>query len=393
MRDIMLWTAVFSWLSASSVTLAVSEGVTVVFRYDDPSARTSTEMETKLIGVFRRFNMCCTFAVVPCVCAGDSHDPGPQEYLPLPEEKAQLFASAVREGVLEIAQHGCSHQTNGLQGENYSEFAGLGYEEQLEKIQRGKQFLEGELGLSITTFVPPWNRYDANTLKALEKAGFACLSASMGGPAQAARSLRFLPATGGLSGIQNAVSVAQQSRDPSPVVVVLFHESDFQEANPLRGQVTLDYLSQMLGWLSRERDVRVQPIGRVQHLSKERYVANRRMRYFLPVRLQASPGIYLSETNSALRLVVFYGGILLVVAILTLVVSMLVFRNASVMISRLVLLSALLFPVGVSVWTFHDMQVSVKGLMSVVCGLGYCLGAWSASLLRYCRVRVWGYRV
>jgi len=156
------------------------KAITVVFRYDDPSAKTNTDIEGQLIAAFRQYNMCCTFAVIPFVVR-DVHDPKPQEYLPLPEERAQLFAGAAREGVLEIAQHGYSHQTNGLQAEGYSEFAGLKYEEQVQKIKKGKEFLEQKLGMPVLTFVPPWNSYDVDTLRALEQTGFQCLSSNRQG--------------------------------------------------------------------------------------------------------------------------------------------------------------------------------------------------------------------
>jgi peptidoglycan/xylan/chitin deacetylase (PgdA/CDA1 family) len=38
---------------------------------------------------------------------------------------------------------------------------------QLDRLIEGKRYLEGILGAPVTTFMPPWNRYDRNTLKAL----------------------------------------------------------------------------------------------------------------------------------------------------------------------------------------------------------------------------------
>ena len=63
--------------------------------------------------------------------------------------------------------HGNTHQT--IKEFPRSEFLGLNYEQQFTKIKSGKLFLEEKLGTNINTFIPPWNRYDLNTLKVLEK--------------------------------------------------------------------------------------------------------------------------------------------------------------------------------------------------------------------------------
>jgi hypothetical protein len=96
---------------AESGTDKEQQQITVVFRFDDPSARSGAEIEDKLIIGFRAHNMRCTFGVIPFVASGDCHDPRPQELIPLSIAKIEMLRQAAQEGVIEIAQHGYSHQT------------------------------------------------------------------------------------------------------------------------------------------------------------------------------------------------------------------------------------------------------------------------------------------
>jgi hypothetical protein len=374
-------------------TEAVAGGtrVTVAFRYDDPAARTSSEIEAQLIEAFRQHNMCCTFAVIPFVCAGDSHDPAPQDCLPLPEKKGRLFADAVREGVLEVAQHGCFHQTNGLHSGKYSEFGGLDYESQWRKIERGKQFLETELGCCINTFVPPWDDYDTITLCAVGRAGFQCLSGAVYGvgPVDATSSLRFAPVTCGISTLQSAVLVARRLHDPAPIIVVLFHAGDFREVDEARGIITLNEFHKILVWLSAQQDVNVRRLGDIGDVSGQRYLENQRLlrtRLRLPAVLRSClyPSIYLSEggirslrLRCVLLLGAFYGTILLVAGLVSYVMGKLL----PVFASRPLLPLGLLLLVGGSVWAFPAGHFGERTLVALSTVLGFCGGALAARLL------------
>lgn len=75
-----------------------------------------------------------------------------------------------------VAQHGTYHcyetKDSGILGINpFSEFAGLSFENQLKKLQAGKQILE-ENGIRTDVFMAPGHTYDKNTLRALKECGF-----------------------------------------------------------------------------------------------------------------------------------------------------------------------------------------------------------------------------
>ena len=142
-RPLRLRSALFVLPLCVPLLLAASQArsneIRVVFRFDDPSARTDIGRELRVVEAFRRHGMNCTFAVIPYVAAGDLRDMAAQEYLPLPEEKAEALAAAAREGVLEIAQHGYSHQASALVNGEYSEFTNVDYDKQLRRIEEGKR--------------------------------------------------------------------------------------------------------------------------------------------------------------------------------------------------------------------------------------------------------------
>lgn len=75
-----------------------------------------------------------------------------------------------------IAMHGYRHIYSTDKGgvfplNNFSEFAGLAYEEQEKMLADGKRIL-AEKGIETDVFMAPAHSYDKNTIKALIKTGF-----------------------------------------------------------------------------------------------------------------------------------------------------------------------------------------------------------------------------
>ncbi len=75
-----------------------------------------------------------------------------------------------------ISQHGythtyCTKESGILKANNFSEFAGLSFSEQSDKIRKGKEILE-ERGIFTDIFMAPGHTFDKNTLLALEVNGF-----------------------------------------------------------------------------------------------------------------------------------------------------------------------------------------------------------------------------
>ncbi len=79
-----------------------------------------------------------------------------------------------------LALHGCTHEPltadGGLLRTNRSsEFAGLTYERQRERLARGRAILEAH-ALETTVFMAPWHSFDWNTVRALRALGFDALT-------------------------------------------------------------------------------------------------------------------------------------------------------------------------------------------------------------------------
>lgn len=76
-----------------------------------------------------------------------------------------------------IAQHGYEHcyttkESGLLKLNNYSEFAGVSYAEQYEKIKKGKEILEQELSIKIEWWMAPAHSFDRNTCRVLKNLGY-----------------------------------------------------------------------------------------------------------------------------------------------------------------------------------------------------------------------------
>jgi peptidoglycan/xylan/chitin deacetylase (PgdA/CDA1 family) len=73
--------------------------------------------------------------------------------------------------LFEFAQHGYTHHDN-TDKPYESEFYGLPYSRQYETIKSGQSDLTNAFGVKPTTFIPPWNKGDDNTLRAIKSLGF-----------------------------------------------------------------------------------------------------------------------------------------------------------------------------------------------------------------------------
>jgi len=378
--------------------------IIVVFRYDDYSSLSSTELEIRLITAFQNFKIPCTFGVVPFTVSNHLNT-SPQTVLPLSETKSILLKNAMIDGTLEIAQHGYSHQTISL-GKMYSEFYGIDYDSQLQKIGKGKKYLEDILHAEIDTFIPPFNTYDLNTIRALEKLGFSCISSSLDGDATEFSKIRFLPATCSLLQLQNAVKTARNIRDPQPIIVVLFHEYDFLEIDKKRGTFTYQEFLDVLNWLTSQKDIHVMTVKQANKmaidLSAKRLLTNHStkslLRFFPPFLRNSglnNSGLYFSSGDSLeiraknwIRISLCYS-ILLISTAVFFCIGFVVFSRFCYMIaiSKYGSLVLLIFSLG---YALHKTTISYKTAMSTTAILGMFIGVWSSFFIFRMRNRKHG---
>lgn len=96
-----------------------------------------------------------------------------------------------------VAMHGYRHIYTTDEGgmfplNNFSEFAGVPYEEQEKMLAEGKRMLS-QKGIETDIFMAPAHSYDRNTLKALKKIGFQALTDGFGNAPYQWKGLTFYP--------------------------------------------------------------------------------------------------------------------------------------------------------------------------------------------------------
>lgn len=144
----------------------------VIFRNDDPAPWADVDKLSAVNDIFIDNQVPLTQGIVP-------YDENQNESL-TPEHEVVQYLSTVTEEhgeLFENALHGYSHarETDFYWG---SEFGGLPYEEQHQKITQGLQIFNESFGNSPVTFIPPFNTYDEITVQVLVENEFKLTSGS-----------------------------------------------------------------------------------------------------------------------------------------------------------------------------------------------------------------------
>jgi hypothetical protein len=337
----------------------------------------------------------------------DYLDINPQAVLPLTTAKAEMARKAIAAGAMDAAQHGYSHQTQGYTRGWYTEYDGLDYDSQMNKTKNGKVFLEKILDTEIKTFVPPYNSYDANTLKVLEKLNFQCLSASLRGQTVPSSSLKILPETCTLAQLRDVIHYARKNVDYHPIICVMFHQYDFvgiddtMEAEKIYRKVTIEEFRELLSWIASQNDLRIRSISQLLQenidLSMERFINNK---YYLelvhlkPAWWPPHYGIYLpADTAFNIRLRnlffnitiprikniiyigTFYLTILIICLIATYLVSLIFFSLLRI-IDKICKYLGLIIVCSLFFYMIFTAKIEYKKLAIMVGALGVSLGIW-----------------
>lgn len=140
-----------------------------IFRLDDIAPNMHWGNYFKLKGLFEKYNIKPLIGVIP-----DNKDP---ELLKFPSCQFDFWEEmrTLQSQGWEIALHGFQHlyvtgKSGILKINNRSEFAGLGFEEQLGKLKKAKDIFNKNR-ITTSTFMAPSHSFDRNTLRALKKVG------------------------------------------------------------------------------------------------------------------------------------------------------------------------------------------------------------------------------
>lgn len=138
---------------------------------DDITPNMNWKQFWKYINLFKKNNVKPLLGVVPDNC---------DKELNVEEENYdfwRIIKSLQSNGTVEIAQHGYEHKNIG-QNNYFSEFVGLPYEQQLEKIKKGRDVLINN-NIYTDIWMAPWHSYDDETIKTLKHLKFKKITDSI----------------------------------------------------------------------------------------------------------------------------------------------------------------------------------------------------------------------
>ncbi|MFC7210421.1 DUF2334 domain-containing protein [Natronoarchaeum sp. GCM10025321] len=142
----------------------------VIFRNDDPAPWTDIEVLSGVNEVFINNEIPFTQGIVP-------YDKNEDEGINLEHEVCEYLNSVAEDNpeLVENALHGYTHvrETDFFWG---SEFGGLTYDQQNQKITNSLQQFDECFDQTPTTFIPPFNTYDEATVQVLAEKGFRLVS-------------------------------------------------------------------------------------------------------------------------------------------------------------------------------------------------------------------------
>ncbi len=135
-----------------------------ILRFDDFCPKMNWEVWDQLEAILTKHGIKPIIAVVP-----DNQDPklDVSQSNPLFWERVSAWQSAGWSIAIHGYQHLYSNTNSGLMKiNNYSEFAGLSYEENYHKLEAGLQIFS-EHNIKVDAWIAPAHSFDANTVKAL----------------------------------------------------------------------------------------------------------------------------------------------------------------------------------------------------------------------------------
>jgi peptidoglycan/xylan/chitin deacetylase (PgdA/CDA1 family) len=162
--------------------------------------------------------------------------------------------------LFEFAQHGYSHTRNQV-SEKASEFIGLSYDDQYNRILKGRTDFVQAFGMAPKTFIPPFDNFDSNTLKAVAALGFTEFSAGSvndiqhrsidGMQIDGTIEIGALNATEFSASIQNAREFVKQFlTDPqNNTLTITYHTSMFMNGNGTVDEHRIQQLEDFIGYL------------------------------------------------------------------------------------------------------------------------------------------------
>jgi predicted deacetylase len=153
-----------------------------IYRIDDITEDMNWDSFNKHIEIFKKYGVVPLIGVVP------KNRDKELKYGQANKNYWTIIREFQKQGIVEIAQHGYTHVLDsvgeGILKSKYgykkiSEFAGLSYEKQYERISEGKKILEDK-GIKVDTFMAPSHTFDDVTIEVLNDLNFEYITDGVG---------------------------------------------------------------------------------------------------------------------------------------------------------------------------------------------------------------------
>lgn len=270
-----------------------SNKVAVVFRYDDFQLLDDSTNQ-KIVNTFTKYQVPLVLAVIPC-------DANENFVFNMRDNFLSEIKKAEKKGLIEIALHGLNHQKMTI----YGEMKGLSLKEQLRRISKGRMFLQRVLDCKVSTFIPPWNAHDENTVKALHQNDIHIVSSSVYDVY--GEKANYPLTTDSFHGLEKTI---EDNRSLGGIIVVMIHPYDF------KNNTTFNDLDQLLQNLKENTKVSLHTFKSLDQ--SDFHISNFQMRNFFHENLIEKnmhlKGVYLPDKiivvikflNAVIYLILFY---------------------------------------------------------------------------------------
>jgi peptidoglycan/xylan/chitin deacetylase (PgdA/CDA1 family) len=218
----------------------------VIFREDDVAPRVDFPELQAVNQVHIDKNVPLTLGITPHQNASKGNQ--------LLQDKQFLnyMRSIASNHLFEFAQHGYTHQSVSMASP--SEFYGRPYAVQYDAIKKGRDYITQAFGVVPTTFIPPFDKSDNNTLKAAKALGFTEYSTAfrdfniLQGQSEGIKieSVSLVFANESLESLKNETEQFLNNPHSVDTLVVLYHPYDFSGPNGVvnlqRVKLLADYI-------------------------------------------------------------------------------------------------------------------------------------------------------
>ena len=259
----MLFTGAGSGATGSAQTAKY-----VVFREDDVAPKADFAELQAVNQVHIDKNVPVTLGIIP----HPYPTPSGNQLIEASQTFLDYMRSLTSNHLFQFAQHGYTHLDTGPSPQGPSEFYGRPYAAQYNAIKQGRDDITQAFGVTPTSFLPPFDKSDNNTLKAAQALGFteystAFVDVNMNQGYKEGIKVDTISIELGNNSLQSLENATEQwLNNPNSIntFIVLYHPSDFKAVDGTVNATELKLLGDYIDYL--------QGTGRVQFTTLDRSV-------------------------------------------------------------------------------------------------------------------------